>query len=60
MLVALDLSAAFDTIGYLTLCDALQHNYGIGGTVLTWMRSYLQDMQLQVQVKDATLTVKTI
>ena len=41
ILVALDLSAAFDCIGHDTLIRRLQHTYGIGGLALQWLQSYL-------------------
>ena len=39
ILVLLDLSAAFDTIGHDILPHYLQHVFGIQGTVLSWFRS---------------------
>lgn len=41
LLVALDQSAAFDCIDHGTLIDRLRHTYGLAGTALDWLRSYL-------------------
>ena len=43
MLVALDMSAAFDTIDHTTLVDRLQHTFGVSGQALRWVASYLHD-----------------
>ena len=40
-LVLLDLSAAFDTICYETLLNHLNFRFGLGGTILKWLQSYL-------------------
>ena len=52
VLVMLDLSAAFDTIDHALLLERLQHHYGIGGTALKWLRSYLHNRQQSVVVKN--------
>ena len=39
----LDLSAAFYTIDRSTLLNRLSVHFGISGTVLTWLSSYLTD-----------------
>jgi Reverse transcriptase (RNA-dependent DNA polymerase) len=43
LLVALDLSAAFDCIDHGTLVDRLRHTFGLAGAALDWIRSYLCD-----------------
>ena len=43
VLVLLDLSAAFDTIDHKTLLNRLEHEFGIAGSPLQWMTSYLND-----------------
>ena len=39
--VLLDLSAAFDTVSHAKLLTCLQNNFGIQGSVLSWLTSYL-------------------
>ena len=41
ILVGLDLSAAFDTVSHDTLLQRLQTDFGVIGTALSWLRSYL-------------------
>ena len=41
ILALLDLSAAFDTVDHDILLQRINHTYGIGGTMLHWMRSFL-------------------
>jgi len=41
VLISLDLLAAFDTVEHFVLFERLQSEFGITGTPLTWLRSYL-------------------
>jgi hypothetical protein len=50
VLVGLDLSAAFDTIDQSTLIQRLDLSFGIRGTVLDWIRSYLTNRSQYVSV----------
>jgi hypothetical protein len=52
-LVAMDLSAAFDTVDHAILLDILQRSYGVEGTALRWFDDYLRGRTMQVQIKDA-------
>ena len=48
-LTLLDLSAAFDTIDYSVLLDSPFAWYGISGTALTWIRSFLINQSIQIR-----------
>ena len=45
MLVMLDLSAAFDVIDHHILFRRLENTYGIAGSALSWIKSYLKLMR---------------
>ena len=49
-LVMLDLSAAYDTIDHGILLHCLQNNFGKGGNILKWIKSYLKSRTYQVQI----------
>jgi len=50
VLIGLDLSAAFDTVCHQTLLLRLQSEFGVSGTTLSWIRSYLTDRKQFVKL----------
>ena len=59
ILVAIDLSAAFDTVDHDILIDILNKQFGIERKVLDWCASYLRDRQLKVYINNTYSDVKT-
>jgi exonuclease III len=59
LFVALDLSAAFDTVDY-NLLDAVLSSMGIQGTAATWFRTYLHGREQQVSVQDVLSEPQTL
>ena len=51
ILVLLDLSSAFDTIDHAVLFDLWQDTFGISGTALYLLKSYLHDRTQCVQIE---------
>lgn len=57
-LTLLDLSAAFDTIDHNLLLKRLEQWFGISGSALAWLSSYLEDRSQQIKLGD-TLSPKS-
>ena len=57
MVVLLDLSAAFDTIDIDTLLRRLEHTFGITGSALLWLRTYLEGRSQYVRIGDNQSTI---
>ena len=51
-LIMLDLSAAFDTIDHTIILHRLRHRYGISGSALKWIESYLTNRCQHVCLND--------
>ena len=52
-LVAIDLSAAFDTVDYNILLSVLERRLGVNDTCLDWFRSYLNSKYCIVKIGNA-------
>ena len=52
-LTLLDLSAAFDTIDHSLLYDCLHDWFGLDGTVLSWIKSYLSNHKQKIKIGDS-------
>ena len=52
-LTLLDLSAAFDTIDHSLLYDCLHDWFGLDGTVLLWIKSYLSNRNHKIKIGDS-------
>ena len=56
LLLLLVLSTAFDTIVHeIGLADTLQLHFGIDGTVLAWVKSYLLERHQQIRIDDVAV-----
>ena len=62
VLVALDLSAAFETIDHSVLINRLEYTLGLWGLAIQWVKSYLEGRTSFVQIggeRSATTGVVT-
>ena len=53
ILIALDLSSAFDTVDHSVLLNVLQVDFGLKDSALGWAASYLKDRSLKVKINEA-------
>ena len=51
LMVQLDLSAAFDTVDHAVLIQLLQSKFGICGTALNFLKSYLAGRSFSVKIR---------
>jgi hypothetical protein len=52
-MVAVDLSAAFDTVNHTLLLDILQNCFGVSCTAKLWMTSYPSERSFDVRINNA-------
>ena len=50
VLLAMDISAAFDAVNHLILCKHIESDFGVTGTALSWLRSFASDRSQYVAV----------
>ena len=60
ILLLLDLSAAFDTVDHSVLLSRLSDRFGVNGTVLAWLESYLKSRKYDVQVEGGKSTTRIL
>ena len=51
-MILVDLSAAFDTVNWDILPNVLHNQYGLGGTCLKWVDSYLRPRMCKANIRD--------
>jgi len=50
VLLALDISAAFDAVKYHILCKCLESDFGVTGVALGWLTSFVSDRSQYVAI----------
>ena len=58
--MAIDNSAAFDTVDHSVLLAVLEHNFSLTGVVLDWYDSYLCPRSCKVKIKESYLTERSL
>jgi hypothetical protein len=59
-LIALDLSAAFDTVDHDILVQVLKSQYGLSGAAINWIDSYLRPRSCSVSIDSAVSTPRPL
>jgi hypothetical protein len=59
-MIALDLSAAFDTVDHNILFDVLAKQYGLCSTALDWINSYLRPRSCRVSVNSSLSSARSL
>ena len=60
LLVTIDISAAFDTVNHCMLLKRYENYFGIEGTALQWMVSYLTERQHSVKIGKGRSTTRSM
>ena len=60
VIVALDISVAFDIICHVKLLDRLRIDFGVCGVALEWIASYLADRQQYVKICQHSSTTRKL
>ena len=59
-LLAIDLSAAFDTVNHNKVLDVLQKQFGIESSALNWVSSYLRPRTCKISVQKAYSSLRDL
>jgi hypothetical protein len=59
-MIAIDLSAAFDTVDHDILLDVLHCQYGVADSAFSWMDSYLRPRSCQVSVNSSLSSSRSL
>ena len=59
-LIAMDLSAAFDTVDHDILVNVLRSQYGVNDTALAWVDSYLRPRSCRVCINTSSSSNRTL